>query len=384
MKNWQASALTLYLPNMNKTSKSENSRNGKQEQVRQSQAKCEEIFLGLDVHSDHIRVVRQIEEGNCQPAQRFSWERIESFCQKQTQISKKVYAVYEAGAFGYGLYRKLKAIGVECYVIAPCNLDPDQRRVQTDKTEARELSQKLWRYVRGNGKAMRVVHVPSETQEAERTQGRHRQYLRRELQSAVAHGRGLLLSAGFRLVGPWWTELRWKELSPSLGPELRSVLEDCRQIILGYVKIIGPVEEKLKASAPAQLPLAMGQLTYVLLMREIHDWDRFQNRRQVGSFLGLCGGVSSSSRSHYDLGITKCGSPQLRALLVELAWRMVRYQPHYRGVQKWGHILRDRRVHRKLRKRAIVALARQLAVDIWKWQTGRATAEQLGWVLIQH
>ena len=28
-----------------------------------------------------------------------------------------------------------------------------------------------------------------------------------------------------------------------------------------------------------------------------------------------------------------------------------------------------------------VALARQLAIDVWRWRTGRATAAELGWTL---
>jgi len=36
-------------------------------------------------------------------------------------------------------------------------------------------------------------------------------------------------------------------------------------------------------------------------------------------------------------------------------------------------------VHKRRRKIAIVALARQLAVDLWRWQTGTATVQELGW-----
>jgi transposase len=342
----------------------------------------EGIYLGLDVHSDHIRMVRQIDQANAQPAQRFSWEMIQSFCQKQLELSKKVYAVYEAGAFGFGLYRRLRQMGIECYVIRPRKLDPDNKRVQTDKTDARELADMLWRYVRGNTKAMSVVHVPTEEQEAKRVESRHRKYLQKELQSLAAHGRGVLLFHGFRKVGDWWLEKTWPVLSAKLTPEVRSSLEDCRTLISQFEKLLGPVNKQLEASAPKRLPLAMGALTFVLLMREIYDWQRFKNRRQVGSFMGLCGGVSSSSRQHYDLSITKSGSAYLRTLLIELAWRMVRYQPNYQAVKKWAHILSNKKAHRRHRKRAIVALARQLAVDLWKWQTGRVTPEELGWTLL--
>jgi len=35
-----------------------------------------------------------------------------------------------------------------------------------------------------------------------------------------------------------------------------------------------------------------------------------------------------------------------------------------------------------MRKKTVIALARQLAVDLWRWRTGRNTMEELGWVAV--
>jgi transposase len=51
--------------------------------------------------------------------------------------------------------------------------------------------------------------------------------------------------------------------------------------------------------------------------------------------------------------------------MVELAWRVSRFQPNYRGMRRWGAVLYDPRAPAAARKKAIVALARQLAVDLW-------------------
>ena len=72
--------------------------------------------------------------------------------------------------------------------------------------------------------------------------------------------------------------------------------------------------------------------------------------------------------------MTKHGNPRLRAALVELAWRLVRFQPNYKPVVKWRQILATGAA----RKKAIVAVARQLAVDLWRIKTGRLSAEELG------
>jgi hypothetical protein len=45
--------------------------------------------------------------------------------------------------------------------------------------------------------------------------------------------------------------------------------------------------QQLQAAAPAELPLALGAMTWELLRREIGDWRRFHNRRQVASYTGL-------------------------------------------------------------------------------------------------
>ena len=64
---------------------------------------------------------------------------------------------------------------------------------------------------------------------------------------------------------------------------------------------------------------------------------------------------------------------------MELAWRLVRFQPSYKPVRKWKQLLqRGALATGAARKKAIVAVARQLAVDLWRIRTGRVSAETLG------
>jgi hypothetical protein len=72
-------------------------------------------------------------------------------------------------------------------------------------------------------------------------------------------------------------------------------------------------------------------------------------------------------------------SGRSRAAFVEAAWRLVRFQPEYRAVVKWHHFLgQGALASGPARKKAIVAVARQLAVDLWRIRTGRVKAETLG------
>jgi len=115
-----------------------------------------------------------------------------------------------------------------------------------------------------------------------------------------------------------------------------------------------------------------------VLRREVGDWSRFQNRRQVSSDTGLCPREYSSGGKRRAGSINKSGNTRVRAMLVEMVWRMRRWQPDYHALKKWAHVLGDPSSSPAARKTAIVAVARQLAVDLWRLFTGQTTAEKLG------
>ena len=56
------------------------------------------------------------------------------------------------------------------------------------------------------------------------------------------------------------------------------------------------------------------------------------------------------------------------------------FQPEYRGMKRWQSVLGlgVPKTSGAARKKAIVALARQLAVDLWRIATGRVQAADLG------
>jgi transposase len=116
---------------------------------------------------------------------------------------------------------------------------------------------------------------------------------------------------------------------------------------------------------------------------EICDWSRFSSAKKIGSYSGLCPGVSASGKKSCALPITKHGNRRLRTALIELAWRWVQWQPQCRLVRKWWKVLGAAKSAARQRKRAIVAMARQLVVDLWRWRTGKMTPEQLGWTMVE-
>jgi transposase len=275
------------------------------------------------------------------------------------------------------LQRNLSALGIHCYVVCPQKLDEQNKRVKTDGLDAKALCLRLDRFVQGNRHALALVRVPTEEEEQARALHRQREQLVKVRKVLEAQGRSLLVNHGIEPVQQWWKKRAFAALRV---PQWMSVLlGNSQPVVLALQQKIDQLTLQLQSAAQCEAPHGLGKMTSVIIDREIGDWRRFNNRRQIASYTGLCPGEYSSGGKRLQSCVTKHGNPRLRAALVELAWRMVRFQPHYCAVRKWKERLRKGRLTTgAARKKAIVDLARQLAVDLWRIRTGRLSAEQLG------
>lgn len=344
--------------------------------------KAQTLKLGLDVHADSIVVVRIVDHSAPQPAQKFAPAKFREWVKGQRRQADQIHSCYEAGPFGYGLHRYLEELGVHNLVVQPVCLDERHKGVNHDKSDAKELALRLDRWVAGNPHALATVRVPTPAEEQKRIASRQREQLKREVRRVAAQGRSLLLTQGYRAKGAWWDARRWAVLGVQLPAWLAQHLEVFRRLLTTLTVELEAATGALEAAAPAVRPRGLGGLTYEVIEREVGDWDRFTNRRQVASYTGLCGGLSASGPSHHLLPITKHGNVRLRTALVELAWRLVAWQRDCKLVKKWWPVLGPFKTTRAARKKAIVAIARQLAVDCWRWRTGRVTPQDLGWVMV--
>lgn len=334
------------------------------------------IKLGIDVHANRYVVARQIEGAAVQPAQGFSPEQFLEWIKTQTQLAEKVYTCYEAGPFGYGLHRRLAALGVTNCVVRPRDWDEYGQKVKTDKRDARELVLNLDRYVSGNPRAFCVVRVPSEGEEQARSRSRQRQALQQHKQRLAAQGRSHGLYYGVRVEGEWWQERVWKKMV--VPPIVLELLEPLRRLILAVEQELNARTQSLVAAAPPELPTGLGQLTYEILEREIGDWKRFDNRRQVASYTGMCPREDTSDQRRFQGSINRHGNPRVRTAVVEAAWRLIYFQPTYKPVAKWRPFLVGRKATKSKRKQIAVAIGRQFSVDWWRVRTGRCKAQDLG------
>jgi transposase len=340
------------------------------------------IKIGLDVHA--LVYVAVIQEDHLLPkaARRLRPEEFVPWVEQLLRAGHTVHVVYEACGFGFNLYRELKRIGAHCYVIAPRKLDEQCTRVKTDPRDATTLCQRLSRYLEGNTRELAVIRVPTEEEEQARHVSRQREQLVHHRQKLEAQGRSLLINHALPAPAHWWKEQTWSRLSKHLPEWITLRLEVARPALLSLQEQINTLTSELEASAPSTIPRGLGKLTTVVLTREICDWHRFNNRRAISSYTGLCPGEWSSGSKRIPGSVTKRGNPRVRAALVECAWRMVRFQPQYPPVQKRLAVLaKGSGALGAVRKKAIVAVARRLAVDLWRVHTGRKTAAELGFAI---
>jgi transposase len=125
--------------------------------------------------------------------------------------------------------------------------------------------------------------------------------------------------------------------------------------------------ERSAAQAAALVRLkGIGQIGAVPLCREVF-YRHFNNRRELGGYVGLAPSPYNSGSSRIDQGISKAGNRRARALVIEIAWLWVRHQPGSALTQWFWQ--RVGNAKGRIRRIAIVALARKLMVALWRYLT---------------
>jgi transposase len=281
---------------------------------------------------------------------------------------------------GYGLYRKLEARGVKCLVCAPDSSQQQRKRRKNNQIDTRTLTSNLFNYLNGNEAALQLVRVPTPEQEQARLASRQHDQLVEERKRLGAMGNALLLSQGFGSCKHWWRPKAlsgWKQLLPGWLFEMLQT----------WVDLLRALDEKIQA-AKATLakgcsgprPKGAGANSLVQLGSEVLDWDLYTTRRKIACLAGMVPSEWSTGESQRRGSITKVGVPAIRRIITEMAWRIIQFQPQYPPVQKWQEVLRG--TNRTLKKKAVVAIGRQLIVDLWRLQTGRASAQELKLIMI--
>jgi transposase len=327
----------------------------------------DEVYIGIDVHkinchiairlngaialtyvtpSDNLGIVRQMQQ--LQPAVR------------------KI--VYEAGPTGFSLVRTLRAASLPAAVIAPSKtLRPSAPQSKSDRLDCRQLAEFA-------AKELLVeVTIPTEQEEADRQVTRLRNQIKKKCMCIKQQIKSFLLQ--YNLPEPEglvkWTLRSLQHLREmSLGPELRftlDVLLDELDYLLSQLNRVDKQLETLFSQErhDRQIEIlkshpGVGPITSKLFRAEVYQPGRFDKPTQVARYLGLCPRVSQSGQKRVEGRLMKEGQIKLRACLVEAAWAWIGKDPDAK--ETFRRLLRNTGEPNK----AIAAMARRLAIHLWK------------------
>jgi transposase len=352
------------------------------EQNSQKEPKANRIAIGVDVHLKSYQVARKIDNGAVGVVQSFgSKEALLLYLEKQREQSKEVVVLYEAGPLGYRLYRELKAMDIECLVCAPRSGEQKRKRRKNNAIDARSLTSELSNYLNGNEQALQLVRVPSEAQEQARVESRQHDALVQERKRIGAIGNALLLSQGYGSWSNWWRPKAFERLSQVVAGWILKQLQRWIKVLRELDQQIQQAKVELSQQWKGPRPKGMGAPSLAQLNAEVLDYHLYSSGRKIGCLAGMVPSEWSTGNSQRLGSITKVGVPAIRRILTEMVWRMILFQPEYKPVQKWREILEG--ANRGLKKKAVVAIGRQLMVDIWRLQTGRISAQALGLIMIE-
>lgn len=303
----------------------------------------------------------------------------------------RVLSGYEAGRDGFWIHRWLVGEGIENVVMDASSIErPRRGRVaKTDRLDAGKLLALLIRRAQGERRAFSVVRVPSRTEEARRRVHRERERLLKERTAHRNRMSSLLATYGIEAlklrgdVASWLRGCRDGEgecLPAELVDELEREYQRWR-LVDGQLKALEAQQRALIETGAARCYEQVRQLralkgldvqTPWLLVHEVF-WRPFDNAKQLGAMAGLTPTPHASGTLARELGISKAGNRRVRALMIELAWLWVRWQPDSE-LTRW-FIRRFADGGPRLRRIGIVALARKLLIALWRYlETGAIPA----------
>lgn len=295
----------------------------------------------------------------------------------------RVVVMYEAGQDGFWIARALIKLGYEALIVDPASIPVERhaRRAKTDRLDTIKLLTCLRAWLRGEHDRMHVIRMPEPAAEAQRHLVRDRGELQKECGQHRDRIRKLLCTAGCwgniesdfaqRLVND---DIKCHDGAP-ISPELHQRLSrECARLALAQQQLAA-LEKTLVKQLPEPVQKRITDLTRLKAIGEVGAmrivlelfWRDFDNRRQVGSCVGLVPQPYDSGESRVDQGISKQGNRRVRALLVEMAWMWLRYQPESALTRWFDKRTQGSGSNKRARRIAIVAVARRLVIALWRY-----------------
>jgi transposase len=312
-------------------------------------------------------------------------EKIRSRASQKLDAAPVVVSCYEAGYDGFWLHRLLTAAGIRSHVFDPASIAVEQRgrRAKTDRIDGELLLRTLMAYCRGEPRVVRIVRPPSPEQEDVRRETRERDRLVKEQVGHTNRIKALLRLLGMAVGNPrrrdWlkWLSAQRDWQGEAAPPHIKAEIEREHARLMLLREQLAALERRSAQAQPTPAVAEMARRRNTLfrlkalgpafsgtLGNEVFYKD-FDNRRQVGAYVGLAPSPWQSGGTDREQGISKAGNPRARKAAVELGWLWIRHQPNS-ALTHW-FLARTVKASKRIKRIAIVALARKLIVALWRY-----------------
>lgn len=325
------------------------------------------VYIGIDVHKNsyHIGMVR------------LDSPTVHSVCPADPaevlRLIERLNAplgvvAYEAGPTGFGLARFLEAAGCRVIVVAPSRVPrPVTAGAKTDRLDCLKLAEYASRGL------LRPIAVPTEEEEANRSLNRRRCQLADALRKCKQRIRSLLLEFGAPEPSGLsrWTKRAVAELAQTPLPEgarltLESHLRELQRLqaeqllVLRKLAALQKREELAEKMRCLQSAPGVGPKVATAFCFEVFNPERFQRAEELASYIGLAPVVSRSGEGKAKCKLHPTGQKALRSMLIQSAWAFIRHD-------EAANALYNRlKARHGLPQKAIVAVARKLAILLWR------------------
>ncbi len=343
------------------------------------------IMIGCDLHDRSMLLRYAVGDGQ---AQQLSFgndprgrdrlvNQLQSLAEKHQ--AKRVVFAYEASGQGYGLSDLLDSEGIECHVLSPAHL-PTTPKSAKNKTDAKD-AQMILECVRGHalaGNPLPVVWTPPQRLRDDRELVRARIDAGDETTRVKLKILSMLKRRGIEK--PTWYRSKWtkrwvswlREVQQRMDPVVaacfglhvdRYELFHAEQTQLDKaIKNLSQTKRYKAACQEVRKIPGVGLLVAMTFLTEMGDLTRFENRREVAAYLGLCpssfetGGPGKERKGR----ITRQGPARVRKMLCQAAWVSLRCSE-----QASRDYQRIKQGQSKRTKKALVALMRKLGIKMW-------------------
>jgi transposase len=255
---------------------------------------------------------------------------------------------------------------VEVRVIAPSRVERlPGLQVKTDRVDAGKLARKL---EKGDLKA---IYIPRRTVHEQRQLGRtYAQCLKERKRAQVRirslmqeQGRlGPLPAAGWKVYSTWLSAQTLPaaiRLCVQVHEQLRGVADHQAKCMNAELSTLARSAEYRPLVTALRAQSGVGWQSAIRVILELGDIERFRTTAALPHYLGLTPSQYSSGELDHRGHTLKCGPGFLRALLLQCAWSAVRQGDDTALTECFNRL-----APRIGRKRAIVAVARKLAIKL--------------------